>query len=103
MTPPRDRAIHILNQYDSFTWVPADPGISKSPDYVLLASVVGGELLEIDDVKFTTVFVFVVMATDLPAVGGLRAPPLLGPLEDPRTPGGARGGLQTESSGSLGR
>jgi len=27
--------------------------------------------------------VLVVMATDLPAVGGLRAPPLLGPLEDP--------------------
>ena len=58
MTPPRDRAIHILNQYDSFTWVPADPGISKSPDYVLLASVVGGELLEIDEVKFTTIFCF---------------------------------------------
>jgi len=43
VTPPRDRAIHILNQYDSFTRVPADPGIYKSPDYVLLASVVGGE------------------------------------------------------------
>jgi len=48
MSPPRDRAIHIPNQYDSFTWVPADPGIYKSPDYVLLASVVSGELVKID-------------------------------------------------------
>jgi len=51
-------SIHISNQYDSFTWVPADPGIYKSPDYVLLASVVGGELVKIDDVKLTTVFRF---------------------------------------------
>ena len=51
VTPPRDRVIHIPNQYDSFTWVPADPGIYKSPDYILLA----GELVKIDDMKLTTV------------------------------------------------
>jgi len=56
MSPPRDRAICIPNQYDSFTWVPADPGIYQSPDHVLLASVICGELVEIDDVKVTTVF-----------------------------------------------
>jgi len=58
MSPPRDRAIYISNQYDSFTWVSADPGIYKSPDYVLLASVVSGKLVKIDDVKLTTVFSF---------------------------------------------
>ena len=58
MSPPRDRAIHIPNQYDSFTWVPVDLGIYKSPDrdYVLLASVVCGDLVKIDDVKATTGF-----------------------------------------------
>jgi len=56
MSPPRDRAIDILNQYDLFTRVPAYPGIYKSRDHVLLASVVCGELVEIDDMKVATVF-----------------------------------------------
>jgi len=56
MSPPRDSAIHVPNQYDPFNWVPADPGIYKSPDYILLASVVCGKLVEIDDVKVATVF-----------------------------------------------
>jgi len=43
-SPNRD-----TNQDDSFTWVPANPGIYKSPDYVLLASVIGGESVKIDD------------------------------------------------------
>jgi len=80
MSPPRGRAIHIPNQYDLFTRVPVDAGIYESPDYVLLASVVCGELVKIDDVKVTTVFRF---SGDGDQSGGLRAPPLFGLLEDP--------------------
>jgi len=56
MSAPQNEAIHIPNQYYSFTWVPADPRIYESPDYVLLASVVSGELVKIDDVKPNIVF-----------------------------------------------
>jgi len=85
------------NYYDSVIWVPADPGIYKSSDYALLASVVGSELVDVDDVKFTTVFSF-------SGDGDRSACSWRVTSSSPfwRTPGGARGGLQTGSSGSLG-
>jgi len=54
VSSPWDGAIHILNQYDSFSGVSADPGMYELPDYILLTTIVGRESVEIDGVKFAT-------------------------------------------------
>ena len=76
-------AIHIPNQNDSFAGVSADPGMYEFPDYILLTTIVGRELIEIDDMKFATILRLSGNGIDLPAVGGCLAPSLLGPLRNP--------------------
>ena len=63
--------------------MPADPGIYRYPDHVLLASVIGSKLVEWMLCRLPPFLVLVVIEINVQAVGGFSAPPLLEPLQDP--------------------
>jgi len=48
LSSPQNGATHGTNQYDSFAGVSADQGMYEFPDYILLTTIVGCELIEID-------------------------------------------------------